>query len=159
MKLLTSIIIISLATTASAHCWPCNGKGEFTTDTAAFGGSNIRITRLGRCVRCCNYIIKNGYQSDAPFSENVFNHRDHCKEVHCQDWQEETGGTCDPQTYISKVDGSEVERPFCPAEHRCACQGVVGKGGCVGGDTGWDGDYGCTKAPCHDPAISKDTTW
>lgn len=104
-------------------------------------------------------------------------HRDHCKEVHCQDWQKETeaGGSCDKQEYTTtggSTPGVPIMRAFCPKEHRCKCVGLPGPDSCVPGydgegnfinkdEMGWDGDYGCRKGRClKDPQTGKFlTTW
>ena len=173
MKILLSAIVLATSINhASAHCWPCNGKGENTEDKP--GKSLLRLTQLGQCVHCCNYIINNGYFTknleQEPFSEEAFMHRDHCKKVHCQDWQKETRASCEIREYVATVDslqgadtleGDTIMRPFCPSEHRCECSGESGGRGCVGGEDGWDEgpglEYGCRNAACSKTA--QDTTW
>ena len=163
MKLILSTITLAIATTdfVSGHCWPCTGEGEYTTDKP--GQSFIRITKLGKCVNCCNWIVRNGFapMNQEPFSDEVFSHRDHCKEIHCQDWETETGASCDAQGYVATggtLNGQTIMRPFCPSEHRCGCSGNTGPTGCVGGEVGWeDGpglEYGCRNGACNVP-----TTW
>lgn len=44
MKLFSGAVFLSAAATASGHCWPCSGEGEFLEDPeTSFGKSGIRI--------------------------------------------------------------------------------------------------------------------
>ena len=200
MKIFTVIgLVLAMATRDTVgHCWPCNGMGEFTIDNDLedgvaggpnFGNSDILITDLKKCLKCCNYIIKNGYQQDEPFSEAVFSHRKHCRTIHCKDWAKATNGSidgsddsdessqsdsgdsgdgasCDRVIVAAVKDGTDIMRPFCPTEHRCNCNPKSPGGpGCVGGPAGWDylteGDYtyGCARAACANPAVNQAITW
>lgn len=133
----TFFLVLAAATRTAGHCWPCDGEGNSKFDN-----------NVGECIQCCEDMKFDGYKSDdgSPPFDDIRDHREHCKQKHCQAWAKETrGGNCE-----ITVEGQDTG--WCPEDHR-NCDEISDNPkspcGLVYADAAtWPEGYTCRKSPC-----------